>query len=304
MVNRFRISTLAWSLFGPVGTQRKDRLRPELIARRRTHVHVGASKTLDEDAETPLPSAESADPKPRIQSAVRTISILLAVADSPNGLKAKEIMEKLGLSRQVTYHLIHTMHGTGIIRKNDRNRYVLGLAAVSIAEGFRRQLAPPEHLARRVRSIVAATGETAYAGGWVDGEIVALATARGESPVGAAQVPQGYSGHAHARAAGKLLLALVEPAVRDAYLTKHSLEARTSNTITDREELLKEFELIRARGYAIDNEEFHEGLQCLAVPLEGLGERFVLGISVPTGRFDKNFDKYLAALQNAARINS
>jgi DNA-binding IclR family transcriptional regulator len=265
---------------------------------------VGATKTLDADAETPLPAAGSGEPKPRIQSAVRTISILLAVADSPNGLRAKEIMEKLGLSRQVTYHLIHTMHGTGIIRRDDRNRYVLGLAAVSIAEGFRRQFAPPEHLAHRVRAIVAATGETAYAGGWVDGEIVALATARGESPVGAAEVPQGYSGHAHARASGKLLLALVEPAVREAYLAKHALEARTSRTITDAEQLMKEFELIRARGYAIDNEEFHEGLQCLAVPVEGLGGRFALGISVPKGRFDKNFDRYLAALLNAARINS
>jgi IclR family transcriptional regulator, acetate operon repressor len=265
-------------------------------------VHAGATKTLDAHVEASRPEPENA--KPRIQSAVRTISILLAVADSSNGLRAKEIMEQLGLSRQVTYHLIHTMHGTGIIRKNDRNRYVLGLAAVSIAEGFRRQLAPPEHLARRVRAIVAATGETAYASGWVDGEIVALATARGETPVGAAQVPQGYSGHAHARAAGKLLLALVDPALLEAYLAKHPLEARTGRTITDREELLKQFEEIRARGYAIDHEEFHEGLECLAVPVEGLGGRFVLGISVPKGRFDKNFDRYLAALQNAARINS
>jgi IclR family transcriptional regulator, acetate operon repressor len=266
-------------------------------------VDVGAMKTLDAHLAISPSTAESGDPKPRIQSAVRTISILLAVAESPNGLKAKEIMERLGLSRQVTYHLIHTMHGTGIIRKNDKNRYVLGLAAVSIAEGFRRQLAPPEHLARRVRAIVAATGETAYAGGWVDGEIVALATARGETPVGAAQVPQGYSGHAHARAAGKLLLALVDPATREAYLENHPLERRTSKTITDPEELMRDFELIRARGYAVDNEEFHEGLQCLAVPVEGLGGRFALGISVPKGRFDKSFDTYLAALVNAARIN-
>jgi DNA-binding IclR family transcriptional regulator len=265
---------------------------------------AGTAKTLNPNAGMPLISSESADPKPRIQSAVRTISILLAVANSPNGLKAKEIMERVGLSRQVTYHLIHTMHGTGIIRKNDSNRYVLGLAAVSIAEGFSRQLAPPEHLARRVRSIVAATGETAYAGGWVDGEIVALATARGESPVGAAQIPHGYSGYAHARAAGKLLLALVESAVREAYLAKHRLEARTSRTITDPEELMKEFERIRAHGYAVDNEEFHEGLQCLAVPVEGLGGRFALGISVPKQRFEKNFDRYLAALLNVARINS
>src|ERR1700749_3328670 len=199
-------------------------------------VKADAIKVLDANES----SAEDGQAKPRIQSAVRTISILIAVADSPNGLKAKEIMEKLGLSRQVTYHLIHTMHGTAIIRKNDSNRYGLGLASVSIAEGFSRQLAPPEHLARRVRSIVAATGENAHAGGWVDGEIVALATARGESPVGAAQIPPGYSGYAHARASGKLLLALVDPAVREAYLAKHRLEPRTMSTITDPEELLKE----------------------------------------------------------------
>lgn len=265
---------------------------------------AGTSQIFDSDVSRSPALVDSVGPKPRIQSAVRTISILLAVADSATGLRAKEIMEKVGLSRQVTYHLIHTLHGTGIIRKNDNNRYVLGLAAVSIAEGFGRQLAPPEHLARRVRSIVATTGETAYASGWVDGEIVALATARGETPVGAAQVPQGYSGNAHARAAGKLLLALVDPAQRDRYLAQHPLERRTSRTITDLGGLMKELEEIRARGYAIDNEEFHEGLRCLAVPVEGLGGRFALGISVPKGRFKKNFERYLAALLDAARVNS
>ena len=256
-----------------------------------------------ENADTFAPSVDGQVAKPRIQSAVRTVSILLAIADSPNGLRAKEIMERLRLSRQITYHLIHTMQGTGIIRKNDSNRYVLGLAAVSIAEGFSRQLAPPEQLARRVRAIVADTGESAYASGWVDGEIVALVTARGESPVGAAQIPQGYGGYAHARATGKLLLALGDPVASEAYLACHSLEARTGHTITGLDELLKEFEQIRTQGYAIDDEEFHEGLKCLAVPIEGLGGRFALGISVPKARFIANFERYLAALFSAARIN-
>ena len=262
------------------------------------------AETSDRELRTATLNGEKSESKPRVQSALRTISIVLAIAESSNGLKVKEILEKLALSRQVTYHLIHTLQATGIIRKNENNRYVLGLAAAIIADGFQRQLAPPEHLAPRVRSIVAATRETAYAGGWVDGEIVALATAPGESPVGAAQVPQGYSGYAHARASGKLLLALATPAVCKAYLDKHPLVARTSNTITDPDKLRQEFDLIRTRGYAMDEEEFHEGLECLAVPVAGLGGRFVLGISVPRERFQANFERYLNALLTAARIEN
>ena len=97
---------------------------------------------------------------------------------------------------------------------------------------------------------------------------------------------------------------MVDPGVRETYLAKHPLEARTANTITDPDDLTREFERIRSNGYALDNEEFHEGLQCLAVPVEGLGGRFVLGISVPKQRFDANFGRYLAALQNVAKINS
>jgi IclR family acetate operon transcriptional repressor len=266
-------------------------------------MNVGTTRAMNQDLAARSASEENAEPKVRVQSALRTISILLAVSESANGLKVKEITEKLGLSRQVTYHLIHTLHATGIIRKNENNRYVLGLAAVSIAEGFHRQLAPPEHLARRVRSIVAATEEAAYASGWVDGEIVALATARGLSPVGAAQIPEGFSGYAHARATGKLLLALADPAISEAYLDSHPMEARTDRTIVNREELTREMERIRARQYALDNEEFHEGIRCLAVPVEGLGGRFALGVSVPSGRFQVNFDQYLAVLTNAARIS-
>lgn len=244
-----------------------------------------------------------AEPKPRVQSALRAISILLAVSESSTGLRVKDIADRLGLSRQVTYHLIHTLQSTGIIRKNESNRYVLGLAAVAIAEGFHRQLAPPEHLGRRVRSIAAATGEAAYASGWVGGEVVALFTARGQSPVGAAQIPMGYSGFAHARAAGKLLLALADEPVADAYLESHPRPARTSRTITDRGELAEEFQRIRERGYAIDNEEFDEGIRCLAVPISGLNGQYVLGISVPSSRFEPNFENYLAVLTDSARLN-
>jgi hypothetical protein len=45
--------------------------------------------------------AESDESKPRVQTAFRTVSILLAVSMSTNGLKAKEISDRLDLPRQV-----------------------------------------------------------------------------------------------------------------------------------------------------------------------------------------------------------
>src|SRR6516165_10861528 len=103
--------------------------------------HEGVTTGLDETVD----AVAGAEPKPRVQSALRAISILLEISQSSNGLRVKDISDRLDLSRQVTYHLLHTLQTTGIIRKNESNRYVLGLAAVAIAEGFQRQLAPPEH---------------------------------------------------------------------------------------------------------------------------------------------------------------
>ncbi len=242
--------------------------------------------------------------KPRVQTAARTISLVIAVAQSAKGLKAMEISQKLALPRQVTYHLLHTLCMTGILRRNEQNRYVLGLAAVSIADGFRRQLAPPEYLAPRVRAAVAATGETAYAVGWIDTRIAVLATARGKSAVQAAEVPHGHSDHPHARASGKLLLALASPERRNECLDITPLIALTGNTITSRARLDGELQAIARQGYAIDNEEFSEGLCCLATPLEGAHSGFALSISVPTERFHANFDRYLAALQKVSGIGA
>lgn len=240
--------------------------------------------------------------KPRVQSAARAIHILLAIARSRDGLQVKEISAALSMPPQVTYHLLHTLSATGIIRKRDHNRYVLGLATAAVVEGFRRQLGPPEQVAQCVRAAALECGETTYASGWVDGEIAVLASARGHSAITAAEVPQGYSEDAHARASGKLLLALADPEIVQAYLSRHRLTARTPRTIRSKKRLLAELEQIRLRGYALDEEEFIKGLCCVAVPIELAGGQIVLAMSVPSERFHSNFSRYLDSLRCAAQF--
>jgi IclR family acetate operon transcriptional repressor len=238
-------------------------------------------------------------PRPRVQSAARAVGIMLAIAQSERGLTTKEISEQVGIGRQATYHLLHTLAATGMVSR-DENRYVLGLQVGALAEGFARQLAPAERLAPVVRVLAQETGEMSYASGWWEGEIVTLAFARGTNPVQAVEVPQGYAGHAHARASGKLLLALATDAIRDAYFSRHALDRRTPNTITQRVALDKEFAAIRESGYATDREEFAVGLSCIAVPFAS-GSPFVLAVSGPSDRVAARHDKYLESLRRAAR---
>jgi IclR family acetate operon transcriptional repressor len=237
--------------------------------------------------------------KPRVQSAARTVGILLAIAQTQDGLTTKEISERVGIGRQATYHLLHTLSATGMVTRDDGNRYVLGLRVGTLAEGFARQLAPSERLAPIVRALARETGETSYASGWWNGEIMTLCFAPGTNPVQAAHVPQGYVGNAHARASGKLLLAMANEPTRDAYLGKHKLNRLTPNTITSQSALRQEFETIRERGYAIDEEEFAVGLSCVAAPFDHGYSPFVLAVSGPTERVDMHRDEYLESLRRA-----
>ena len=249
---------------------------------------------------TPRPAEGArATAQPRVRSVARAVAILLAVAESPGGLRAMEIAAQLGLGRQGTYHLLHTLVGCGMLTRNQENRYVPGLEVATLADAFSRQSAPPEHLAPLVRQVAAETGETAYAVGWRDGEIVNLVSAPGSNAIQAMSVPQGYYRYAHARATGKLLLAHAAPEVREDYFATHAMERRTAKTLVDRDSLVAELSRISEDGFSIDREEFALGLCCLAVPVgrSGVGATFAIGISAPAERFDAEFDRYLSTLR-------
>jgi IclR family acetate operon transcriptional repressor len=238
--------------------------------------------------------------KPRVQSVARGASILLAVAQSAHGLTTKEISEACGIGRQATYHLIHTLVATGLLARSEGRRYVLGLRIGTLAEAFKRQLDPPEYLAPIVRRIAVETGETAYAVGWRNGEIVAFSRARGANSVQAAEIPEGQAGDAHARATGKLLLAYATPDGRRDYLAAHPLSRRTPNTVTDAGVLESQLAKIRDQGYVIESEEFAIGISCIATALDGGMAPFALGLSAPTERCLANADRYLEVMRRAS----
>jgi DNA-binding IclR family transcriptional regulator len=74
----------------------------------------------------------------------------------------------------------------------------------------------------------------------------------------------------------------------------------TPNTITSAKRLLKELRAVRARGYALDEEEHELGVRCVAAPVRNHEGKVVAAISVagPTDRMPRT----LAGSDVAAKV--
>jgi DNA-binding IclR family transcriptional regulator len=94
----------------------------------------------------------------------------------------------------------------------------------------------------------------------------------------------------HCTGLGKAILSCYsEERVRE-IVDRHGMPAMTENTITDPDELTNELEVVRDRGYAIDDEEIQPGLRCVAAPINADNTSDVGAVSVsgPTGRFKRD----------------
>ena len=84
---------------------------------------------------------------------------------------------------------------------------------------------------------------------------------------------------------GKAVLAF-----RPELLDGLTLEGVTSKSITDPVELKAELEVARHRGFSLDNEEYLEGVYCVAVPVFGRNQKVVGAVSIsgPVVRFSRD----------------
>lgn len=240
----------------------------------------------------------------RIRSISRAFDVLQFVATEPEERRtAKRISEALGLSVPTTYHVLNTLVDERVLAKDAQRRYHLGSTVAALAQAFHRQNSPPEQLMGPLRWLAQETGESTYLSGWRHGEIVVLASLEGSHAVRVHELQQGFGGAAHARASGKLLLAHAPQAEAEAFLTAHTLDPVTPRTITSKEALLAEFAQIRQRGYALDEEEFKQGVACVAAP--AYDRDILVGVytvSAPVERYRRTQDALIEATVAAAAL--
>lgn len=227
-----------------------------------------------------MPNDLKPEKQGQIPTNLRLLVLLEEVAKVGVPVTPSSLKETLNLPKPTLHRLFHTAEETGFLQRDVDGR--------SYGPGPRlRRLAVDTVSSQRVRMIrltilrrVAETiGETCNIATPDRDGMIYIDRVETHWPL-RIQLPIGTQVPFHCTASGKMYLSSLRASYLERFLDNAVMERRVPATITDKNALKAELEKTRARGYAIDAEEFMEGMGAIAVPIYDMQQRLVSTLSV------------------------
>lgn len=214
----------------------------------------------------------------RIPTNLRTLLILELMGRRSGPISAAEIGRELGLPKQTIHRLCNTLTQEGFLVQ-DKGGLRPGRRMREMATGVLH--ASTSHIARHqiLRRLAEETGETVNFAVPEEGGMSYKDRVETDWPF-RVQLPVGSHVPFHCTASGKTYLASLRKRDRERIIRSRRLDQATANTLTDPDSLVRELKLIARRGYALDNEEFIEGMVAVAVPVRDEAGRYMASIGV------------------------
>jgi len=225
-----------------------------------------------------------------IQSIDRTLQVLELFSLERPEWGVTEISKALNIYKSNVHNVLTTLAEKGFVIKDSKtDKYKLGikffeLGSIVIKNMDLRKIAHPY-----MEKLLKEFNETIHLGILIEGEILSIE--REES--GQSLSPRIFIGKRaplHCTGVGKAIMAYLPKDKVATIVEGKGLKKYTENTITNKEELEKEFLKIRKRGYAVDNMEHEEGVRCVAGAIRDYNGKVIASMSIsgPAFRIDKS----------------
>ncbi|OOG23843.1 hypothetical protein B1C78_09940 [Thioalkalivibrio denitrificans] len=200
-------------------------------------------------------------------AAARTLEVMRAVTHAGLPLALPEISDLVGLPKPTVHRIVSLLEEEGYLVKDETGRrFVPGpqLRDLSYRVFQCEALRGPRHLI--LQQLAQRVGEACNIV-LLDGDRITYLDRVDSAWPLRLRFEVGSHVPLHCTATGKLLLAMQPKRVRDRLVSSLTLEAKTPHTITGLEAFQQELARIRREEVGIDNEEFIEGMACIAVPI-------------------------------------
>jgi len=206
----------------------------------------------------------------RLAGSDRVLAVLRSLGNYPRGVGLEQLARDVDVPKSSLHRALAALCRAGFAEHDERGSYRLGLEFVRIAFAYYEQLDRRQVVEPLLDALAARFGETAHYAELDGAEVVYLA--KMTPPGRGTQMTSIVGGRnpAHCTGLGKALMAYALPdenAVA-AYVEVHGpLPRPTEHTRCEAKALAADLASVRARGYALDDEENEKGINCIAFPL-------------------------------------
>lgn len=223
-----------------------------------------------------------------VKSVIKALDIL-EILDKKHELGISELSELLEWDKSTVHRIITTLKQKGYVIQNSANqKYANSIKLFEMGNnvverlGLRRQAQP---YLERLAGTTHETVNLAIIDGnhviYID-KIESPATIKVDLNIGK-KLPLFCTG------LGKTMLAFMSEEDMNSLLSHEKFIQYTKNTVKNMADLGRQLRDIREKGYALDDEEYVEGLKCVAAPIRNYkGEVFAaVSIAVPKYRYEE-----------------
>lgn len=249
------------------------------------------------------------DEDARTVQSVQTTLDIIDILQENQGARVTDLADELGRSKGTVHsHLATLLENEYVVKDGDE--YRLSLRYLDLGEFVKERLGIFHVVKEELNDLAEDVGELAQFATTEHGHAVYLYKTGGPKAVQTAS-RVGHREYLHCISLGKAMLAYLPREEVEAIVDRHGLPAYTDQTITSREELFEELDLIRERGYAVDNEEKIEGLRCVAAPVKSVDGEVMSAVSIsgPSSRmvgerFESELPSKVMRSANVIEINT
>lgn len=231
-----------------------------------------------------------------VQSVDRSLSILEVLSDYRDGLGVTDISEKVGLHKSTVYRLLSTLiYKDYVTQDKETNKYKITFKLFELGNKRIEKMDILSASKLYTKKLMESVNEVVHLVVREDNKIIYIDKVEANNTIRMAS-SIGKRSPMYCTSVGKAMLAyLPENEVKEIW---HNSEIKklTENTITDFEALKTELEIVKIKGYAVDNEENEKGVRCIGAPIfNRLNEiEGALSISGPTIRVTKDVVEEIA----------
>ena len=231
------------------------------------------------------------------QALSRGLAVLEALAATDSGATLTTLADLLRIPTPTAHRLLATLEAAGYVQSGSQGEWLVGVRAFRVGSAFLSHRNLVVQAYPYLRQLMEASGETANLAVMEAGQAVFVEQVQCRELM-RMSAKLGARAPLHASGVGKAMLAAMDAPAVAAALGRQGLVRHTPHTLATRESLAAELTRIRARGYAVDDEEHALGMRCVAATVfDENGEAWAaLSLAGPTTRITGERVSALGAL--------